>query len=109
MQIRLRVDGELRGDFNTSDTAHSIAESIEYVSSIESVNPGDILYTGINHQGLGAMQDGDTIEIEIDNVGRFSFQVSDPLKRRWNKGVDQETAQDIREGAGGPGRRQRPL
>jgi len=55
------------------------------------------------------MQDGDTIEIEIDKVGRMSFQVSDPLKRRWNRGVDELTAEDVRAGAGGPGRRQRPL
>ena len=109
LQIRLWVDGELRGNFNTSDMAHSIAKSIEYVTSIESVSPGDVLYTGTNHQGLGAMQDGDTIEIEIDKVGRMSFQVSDPLKRRWNRGVDELTAEDVRAGAGGPGRRQRPL
>ncbi len=29
------------------------------------------------------MQGGDTIEIEIDKVGRLSFKVIDPLKRRW--------------------------
>ena len=42
-------------------------------------------------------------------MGRFTFTVSDPLKRRWPKGVDEATAKDVREGAGGPGRRARPL
>ena len=55
------------------------------------------------------MQDGDTIEIGVEGVGGFNFTVSDPLKRRWPKGVDEATAKDIRESAGGPGRQARPL
>ena len=107
--VQLWDDGELRGDFRTSDMAHSIAESIGFVSSLESVSPGDLLYTGTNHQGLGAMQDGETIDVEIELVGRLSFNVKDPLKRRWQRGVDHLTAEDVRQGAGGPGRRVRPL
>jgi len=109
LRVRLSVNDELRGDFNTSDMAHSIAKSIAFVSSYESFSPGDILFTGTNHQGLGAMQDGDTISIQIDEVGGFSFTVEDHLKRSWERGVDEETAQDMREGTGGPGRRKRPL
>ena len=85
LQIRLSVNDELRGDFNTSDMAHSIAKSIAFVSSFESFSPGDVLYAGTNHQGLGAMQDGDTINIKIDEVGGFSFTVQDNLKRRWER------------------------
>jgi 2-keto-4-pentenoate hydratase/2-oxohepta-3-ene-1,7-dioic acid hydratase in catechol pathway len=107
--VQLSVNGQLRGDFNTSDMAHSIAKSIVFVSQHEGFDVGDVLYTGTNHQGLGAMQDSETINIEIDQVGGFAFQVSDPLKRRWPTGVDEETAQDVREGTGGPGRRKRPI
>ena len=109
LQVQLRVDGELRGDYNTNDMGHSIEESIEYVSGIESIRPGDVLFLGTNHQGLGAMQDGDTIEIKIEQVGSFSLNVSDPLKRRWTKGIDKGTAQGVREGTSGPGRNVRPL
>lgn len=109
LQVQLLVDGCLRGDYNTNDMGHSIQESIEYVSGIESVGPGDILFLGTNHQGLGAMQDGDSIEIKIEQVGSFSLNVRDPLKRRWSKGVDEETARGVREGTSGPGRNVRPL
>jgi len=109
LHITLRVDGELRVNYNTDDLAHSIAESIEYVAAIEEISPGDVLFMGTNHQGLGAMQDGDNIEIHVEGVGGFNFTVSDPLGRRWPRGIDEATAQDIREGAGGPGRRARPL
>ena len=109
MQIRLWVDGQLRVDYNTSDLAHSIPESIEWASALESFSPGDVLFMGTNHQGLGPMQDGDNIDVQVEGVGRFSVKVSDGLKRRWPKGVDELTAQDIREGTGPPGNRQRPL
>ena len=109
LQVRLWVDGELRVNYNTDDLAHSIPESIEYASAIESFSAGDMLFMGTNHQGLGAMQEGDNIDIEVERVGRFSIQVTDPLKRRWPKGVDELTAKDIREGTGPPGSKQRPL
>ncbi len=109
LQVTLSVEGEQRVNYNTDDLAHSIAESIEYIASIEKISPGDVLFIGTNHQGLGAMQDGDNIEIAIEGVGSFSFTVSDPLKRRWPRGIDEATAKDLREGTGGPGRQARPL
>ena len=109
VHVRLSVDGQLRGDFRTSDMAHSIAESIEFITSLEAVSAGDILYTGTNHQGLGAMQDGETIDLDVDGVGHLVVSVSDPQKRRWNKGVDEDTARDMREGTGPPGSKVRPF
>ncbi len=109
LQVNLSVDGELRVNYNTDDLAHSTAESIEYIAAIEEISPGDVLFIGTNHQGLGAMQDGDNIEIGIEGVGSFGFAVSDPLGRRWPRGIDEATAKDIREGTGGPGRLARPL
>ncbi len=109
LQIRLWVDGELRVNYNTDDLAHSIPESIEWANALESFGPGDVLFMGTNHQGRGAMQAGDSIDGEGEGPGRFTIQVTDALKRRWPKGVDELTAQDIRDGTGPPGSKQRPL
>jgi len=109
LDVRLWVGEELRPNYNTSDLAHSIPESIAWATAIEEVSPGDVLFMGTNHQGLGAMQDGDNIEMEISGVGRLSFRVSDRLKRKWTRGVDELTAQDVRNGTGGPGSKVRPL
>jgi hypothetical protein len=73
------------------------------------LKPGDLFFLGTNHQGIGPLQDGEHAVIEIDGVGRLEFSVSDPLKRRWPKAIDEISAKDLREGAGGPGRRTRPL
>ena len=82
---------------------------MEWVTSILPLIPGDLLFTGTNHQGIGPIEDGETVEIEIDHVGRLGFHVSDPLKRRWPKQIDKISAKDVREQTGGPGRRARPL
>ncbi len=83
LQIRLWNNGELRQDFNTDDMAHSIRKVISWVSSIHALEPGDILATGTNHRGLHAFMDGAHIELEIEGMGRLSFDVRDELKRTW--------------------------
>jgi 2-keto-4-pentenoate hydratase/2-oxohepta-3-ene-1,7-dioic acid hydratase in catechol pathway len=85
LQIKLWVNGELKQNFNTSDMAHKIPRCIEWVSSIHAIEPGDILATGTNHRGLSAFQDGDTIELETEGLGRLKFNVKDELKRTWGR------------------------
>lgn len=85
LKVQLWVNGDLRQDFNTDDMAHSVARCIEWVSHIHTLEPGDILATGTNHRGLSSFQDGDTIELETEGLGRLKFSVSDPLKRTWSR------------------------
>ena len=103
LAVKLRVDGQLRHDYNTNDMEHQIPEIIEYATSVMTLNPGDIIACGTNHQGLGPLQDGETVVMEISGIGSFSFKVSDPSKRSWPKGVDEESARAVRERTGAPG------
>ena len=54
LQVRLWVNGVLKQNFNTDDMAHKIPRCIEWVSSIHTLEPGDILATGTNHRGLNS-------------------------------------------------------
>ena len=83
LQVRLRVNGELKQDFNTSAMSHKIPRCIEWVTSIHTLEPGDILATGTDHRGLSAIQDGDLVEMETEGLGRLRVQVRDDLKRTW--------------------------
>jgi 2-keto-4-pentenoate hydratase/2-oxohepta-3-ene-1,7-dioic acid hydratase in catechol pathway len=83
LQVKLWVNGELKQNYNTSDMAHKIPRVIEWVTSIHSLEPGDIVATGTNHRGLSAFQDGDRIEMEVDGLGRLHLNVKDDLKRTW--------------------------
>jgi 2-keto-4-pentenoate hydratase/2-oxohepta-3-ene-1,7-dioic acid hydratase in catechol pathway len=66
-----------------------VPELVEFATGIMTMNSGDLLSCGTNHEGLGALQDGETVEIEIERIGRFSVSVVDPLKRTWERGVYQ--------------------
>jgi 2-keto-4-pentenoate hydratase/2-oxohepta-3-ene-1,7-dioic acid hydratase in catechol pathway len=102
LQIQLWNNGTLMQNFNTSDMAHNMARCIEWVSSIHTLEAGDILATGTNHRGLSSFMDGDTVELEVSGMGRLKFGVRDDLKRTWsretrldrqNKGFDTPTPQ----------------
>ncbi len=83
LAVKLWVNGQLRSDYNTDDMEHPVPEVVEFASSIVTLHPGDLIACGTNHLGLGPLQNGDNGEIEIEKIGRFSFKVTDPLKRTW--------------------------
>ncbi len=83
LHVKLWVNEVLMQHFNTSDMAHNIPRCIEWVSSIHTLEPGDVLATGTNHRGLRAFQDGDKVELEVQGMGRLHINVRDDLKRTW--------------------------
>ena len=92
LQVQLWVNGALKQNFNTSDMAHKIPRCIEWVSSIHTLEPGDVLATGTNHRGLSAFQDGDVVELETDGLGRLRINIRDELKRSWGRETRLEVA-----------------
>ena len=95
MHIQLWVNGDIRQDYSTSDMGHKIPETIEWATSIATLNPGDVLFLGTNHQGLGSLQDGDQIEMGIEGLGRIHLNINENLKREWPRGVDRSVADRI--------------
>ena len=81
--LKLWVNGVLKQDFPATDMAHNIARCISWVSSIHTLEPGDILATGTNHRGLNSIQHDDTIELECTHLGRLAIKVRDDLRRTW--------------------------
>ena len=85
--VRFWVDGQLRHNYNTDDMEHLVPELVEFASTIMTLNSGDVIACGTNHEGLGPLQDGEVVDFEIQGVGRMRLQVRDPLKRTWEKGI----------------------
>ncbi len=102
LQVRLWVNGTLKQNFNTTDMAHKIPRCIEWLSSIHTLEPGDILATGTNHRGLSSFMDGDKVELEVEGCGKLSFNVKDELKRTWARTTRLEHAEAKQEGAHTP-------
>jgi 2-keto-4-pentenoate hydratase/2-oxohepta-3-ene-1,7-dioic acid hydratase in catechol pathway len=85
LQVRLWLNGVLKQNYNTSDMAHKIPRCIEWITSIHTLEPGDVIALGTNHRGLSPFQDGDRVEIETEGLGRLHIRVRDDLKRTWSR------------------------
>lgn len=68
--ITCKVNGELRQMASTREMVFSIPQIITYISSIMTLNPGDLIFTG-TPSGVGPIEDRDEIEIEIEGIGRL--------------------------------------
>lgn len=73
--IRLRQNGEIRQDSTTSDMIFPTPFIIEFVTSIMTLEPGDVIITG-TPSGVGPMKSGDLIEIEISGIGKLHNPVA---------------------------------
>jgi len=74
LQMKLWVGDELRQDANMRDLLVDIPGMIEMTSAVMTLYPGDIIFGG-TPAGIGAIQPGDVVTIEIEQVGRMSVPV----------------------------------
>ncbi len=102
LQITLKVNGIVKQNFNSDDMAHKIPRCIEWVSSIHTLEAGDVLATGTNHRGLNAFMDGDKVELECEGLGVLHINVRDNLKRTWSRDTRLEHANKKLEGVSTP-------
>lgn len=68
--ITCRVNGQPRQLASTRDMVFSVGTLVAFVSSIMTLEPGDLIFTG-TPAGVGPLQDGDTVEIEIEGLGKL--------------------------------------
>ena len=87
VHVQFWVDGQLRHNYNTDDMEHPVPTLVEFATKIMTLNSGDVVACGTNHEGLGPLQDGETVDFEIHGIGRMRLGVRDPLKRTWDKGI----------------------
>ena len=102
LNITLTNNGAVMQKFNTSDMAHQIPRCIEWLSSIHTLEPGDIVATGTNHRGLNPFMDGDKIELTVEKIGTLKFNVKDELKRTWARTTRLQHKESGKEGAHTP-------
>ncbi len=74
LTIQLTVNGKDRQHANTRDMIFSIDEVISYLSSIFTLERGDLIYTG-TPEGVGTVTSGDIIRAEIESIGSLTVHV----------------------------------
>lgn len=79
LEMHLTVNGEERQRTSTGDMVYDIYEQIEYLSTVMTLEPGDILATG-TPSGVGAakglfLKAGDVVRVEVEGLGGLSNPV----------------------------------
>jgi 2-keto-4-pentenoate hydratase/2-oxohepta-3-ene-1,7-dioic acid hydratase in catechol pathway len=87
LHVQFWNDGQLRHNYSTDDMEHTVPEIVEFITTIMTMNSGDVVACGTNHEGLGFIQHGETLRMMIHGIGSFEVGVSDPLGRTWERGV----------------------
>ncbi|RJP47835.1 MAG: FAA hydrolase family protein [Anaerolineaceae bacterium] len=72
--ITCRVNGQMRQLASTRDMVFSVGVLIAYISSVMTLEPGDLIFTG-TPAGVSQLKTGDTVEVEIDGLGLLSNPV----------------------------------
>jgi 2-keto-4-pentenoate hydratase/2-oxohepta-3-ene-1,7-dioic acid hydratase in catechol pathway len=81
VHIALRVNGETLQDSNTSNLIFGVDKLIPFLSSVFTLEPGDVISTG-TPAGVGFaykppkwLKAGDTVEIEVEGIGTLTNPV----------------------------------
>jgi 2-keto-4-pentenoate hydratase/2-oxohepta-3-ene-1,7-dioic acid hydratase in catechol pathway len=69
------LNGEVKQSEPLTSMIFSIPEIVEFVTSVMTLLPGDVILTG-TPAGIGPMQAGDTVTVSIDGLGSLSNKIS---------------------------------
>jgi 2-keto-4-pentenoate hydratase/2-oxohepta-3-ene-1,7-dioic acid hydratase in catechol pathway len=68
LKIETRLNGRVRQSASTADLLFKVEDLVSYISHHMTLLPGDIIATG-TPEGVGPMKVGDTVEVEIEEIG----------------------------------------
>src|SRR6202042_1730673 len=68
LQLTTEVNGEVRQQARTSQLLYDVPALVEYVSTVMTLLPGDVLLTG-TPAGAGPLEDGDEVSVTIETSG----------------------------------------
>jgi 2-keto-4-pentenoate hydratase/2-oxohepta-3-ene-1,7-dioic acid hydratase in catechol pathway len=69
--VKTWLDGQLRQDYPVADIRFSVPQLVSLISHDMTLEPGDLILCGTS-VGVGSMKPGQTVEIEIDGIGKLS-------------------------------------
>jgi 2-keto-4-pentenoate hydratase/2-oxohepta-3-ene-1,7-dioic acid hydratase in catechol pathway len=72
--ITCRVSGQPRQMASTRDMVFNVNMLIAFISSVMTLEPGDLIFTG-TPAGVGPLEDGDEVVVEIEGLGKLSNPV----------------------------------
>ena len=77
LTISATVNGEVRQQSNTNQMLWGVPELISFISSVMTLEFGDVIYTG-TPAGVGPIKPGDEVSIVIEGIGMLTNPVGNP-------------------------------
>jgi len=74
LELTTTVNGEVRQQARTSQLLYDVPALVEYVSTVMTLLPGDVLLTG-TPAGVGPLTDGDEVSVTIESIGTLTNRV----------------------------------
>ncbi|GAA5062447.1 fumarylacetoacetate hydrolase family protein [Nocardia callitridis] len=75
LEITTEVDGEVRQRSRTSLLLHDIPAIIEWITSVMTLLPGDVILTG-TPEGVGPIQSGQQVSVTVEGIGTLANPVA---------------------------------
>ncbi|MFD4358109.1 fumarylacetoacetate hydrolase family protein [Nocardia sp. NPDC058518] len=75
LEIVTEVDGEVRQRSRTSLFLHDIPKIIEWISSVMTLLPGDVILTG-TPEGVGPLRAGQNVSVTVEGIGTLTNPVA---------------------------------
>lgn len=75
LEITTEVDGEIRQRSRTSLLLHDIPKIIEWISSVMTLLPGDVILTG-TPEGVGPLTAGQNVSVTVEGIGTLTNPVA---------------------------------
>jgi 2-keto-4-pentenoate hydratase/2-oxohepta-3-ene-1,7-dioic acid hydratase in catechol pathway len=75
LSLVTRVNGEVKQNGRTSKMIFPCSVIVEFITSVMTLEPGDVILTG-TPSGVGPLQSGDTVEVEIEGIGTLRNHVA---------------------------------
>jgi 2-keto-4-pentenoate hydratase/2-oxohepta-3-ene-1,7-dioic acid hydratase in catechol pathway len=75
LEITTEVDGEVRQRSRTSLFLHDIPKIIEWISSVMTLLPGDVILTG-TPEGVGPLRAGQNVSVTVEGIGTLTNPVA---------------------------------
>jgi 2-keto-4-pentenoate hydratase/2-oxohepta-3-ene-1,7-dioic acid hydratase in catechol pathway len=74
LQVQAFVNGDLRQNSRSRELIFTIPELVEFISSVMTLLPGDIISTG-TPSGIGPIRPGDSVTVHVEGVGALTNPV----------------------------------
>ncbi|MBI5084003.1 MAG: fumarylacetoacetate hydrolase family protein [Acidobacteria bacterium] len=74
LRVVTRLNGEVKQDAPVTDMIFDVGAIIQFVTEFMTLEPGDLIATG-TPPGVGAMEAGDLVEVEVTGLGMLENRV----------------------------------